>query len=225
MIFPSLFGSLWFLGQWFLSKRKLSDGRRGVLWGVIALEVLLAAGRCAARSCIGRPAVPHHDAVRGTTVESWPACRYLCRWAVGRILSLPETSGSSEARSSSRFCSSVSRGLVGLAAVLRPVVAALVLLLGLPALRLWGRVLPALAGLGRMKANPEVLPVARVRASGQGRTTWSSKSIWEPILRWSAAFLSQNVFYERIRSFTCVLVWEMLQSCTKWEQSIISQEV
>ena len=225
MIFSSLSGSLWFPGQWFLSKRTLSDGRRGVLWGVIALEVLLAACRCVARSCVGRPAVPHHDAVRRHYRRILGACRYLCRWAVGRILSLPETSGSSEARSSCRFCSSVSRGLVGLAAVLRPVVAALVLLLGLAALRLWGRVLPALAGLGRMKANPEVLPVARVRASGQGRTTWSSKSIWEPILRWSAAFLSQNVFYERIRSFTCVLVWEMLQSCTKWEQSIISQEV
>ena len=161
----------------------------------------------------------------GTTVESWPVCRYLCRWAVGRILSLPGSSGSSEARSSSRFCSSVSRCLVGLAAVLRPAVAALVLRLGLAALRLWGRVLPSLAGLGSMKANPEVLPVARVRASGQGRTTWSSKSIWEPILRWSAAFLSQNVFYERIRGTMCVLAGEMLQSRTKWEQSIISQEV
>ena len=57
---------------------------------------------------------------------------------------------------------------------------------------------------------------------GKDRTTWSSKSIWEPILRWSAAFLSQNVFYERIRSTMCVLAGEMLQSCTKWEQSIIS---
>ena len=139
MIFSSLSGSLWFPGQWFLSKRTLSDSRRGVLWGVIALEVLLAACRCAAR--------------------------------------------------------------------------------------LWGRVLLALAGLGRMKANSEVLPVARVRASEQGRTTWSSKSIWEPIRRWSSAFLPLNVFCERIRSFTCVLVRAMLQSCTKWEQSIISQEV
>ena len=119
----------------------------------------------------------------------------------------------------------MSLGLLGLAAVLRPAVAALVLRLGLAALRLWGRVLPALAGLGKMQANPEVLPVARVCASGQGRTTWSSKSIWEPILRWSAAFLPLNVFYERIRIFTCVLVGEMLQSRTKWEQSIISQEV
>ena len=34
--------------------------------------------------------------------------------------------------------------------------------LGLTALRLLGRVLPELAGLGRMKANSNVLPIARV---------------------------------------------------------------
>ena len=65
-------------------------------------------------------------------------------------------------RESSRFSSSVSWGLVGLVVDLRLAEPARALRPGLAALRFRGRVLPALAGLGRMKVNSKVPPTAHV---------------------------------------------------------------
>ena len=66
-------------------------------------------------------------------------------------------------RLSSRFCSSVRRGFAGLVADLWLAVPARVLRPGLVCFGFLGRVLPELAGLGRMKVNWNVLPIARVR--------------------------------------------------------------
>ena len=63
----------------------------------------------------------------------------------------------------SRLCFSARRGPAATAAVLQLAESAWVFRLGLTALRFLGRVLPELAGLGRMKANWNVLPIARVR--------------------------------------------------------------
>ena len=65
-------------------------------------------------------------------------------------------------RESSRFSSSVSWGLVGSVVDLRLAEPVRALRPGLAALRFRGRVLPALAGLGRMKVNSKVPPIARV---------------------------------------------------------------
>ena len=65
-------------------------------------------------------------------------------------------------RESSRFSSSVSWGLVGLVVDLRLAGPARAFRPGLAALRFRGRVLPALAGLGRMKVNSKVPPIAHV---------------------------------------------------------------
>ena len=66
------------------------------------------------------------------------------------------------ARLSSRFPSSVSWGLVGLVVDLRLAEPTRALRPGLAALRFRGRVLPALAGFGRMKVNSKVPPIAHV---------------------------------------------------------------
>ena len=66
------------------------------------------------------------------------------------------------ARERSRFSSSVSWGLVGLVVDLRLAEPARALSPGLATLRFRGRVLPALAGLGRMKVNSKVPPIAHV---------------------------------------------------------------
>ena len=63
---------------------------------------------------------------------------------------------------SSRFCSSVRRGFAGLVADLWLAVPARVLRPGLVCFGFLGRVLPVLAGLGRMKLNSRVPPNARV---------------------------------------------------------------
>ena len=65
-------------------------------------------------------------------------------------------------RLSSRFCSSVRRGFAGLVADLWLAVPARVLRPGLVCFGFLGHVLPVLAGLGRMKVNSKVPPIARV---------------------------------------------------------------
>ena len=74
-------------------------------------------------------------------------------------------------RLSSRFCSSVRRGFAGLVADLWLAVPARVLRPGLVCFGFLGRVLPVLAGLGRMKVNSNVPPVTYVWGLGCGRAT------------------------------------------------------
>ena len=59
--------------------------------------------------------------------------------------------------------------LVGFAVGLRLVEAARVSLRGLVDSRFWGRVLPELAGLGRMKVKSKVPPIAQVCGENDGR--------------------------------------------------------
>ena len=77
-------------------------------------------------------------------------------------------------RESSRFSSSVSWGLVGLVVDFRLAEPARALRPGLEALRFRGRVLPALAGLGRMKVNSKVPPIGHLC----GGTTWRTSGAW-----------------------------------------------
>ena len=125
-------------------------------------------------------AVVGHPVGGSATAYSRWACRaLLCFWAqsvqrvcpwftlFGQSLHSPSFLRRSRfsracTRESSRFSSSVSWGLVGLVVDLRLAEPARALRPGLAALRFRGRVLPALAGLGRMKVNSKVPPIAHV---------------------------------------------------------------
>ena len=125
-------------------------------------------------------AVVGHPVGGSATAYSRWACRaLLCFWAqsvqrvcpwftlFGQSLHSPRfwrRSRFSRActRESSRFSSSVSWGLVGLVVDLRLAEPGRSLRPGLAGLRFRGRVLPALAGFGRMKVNSKVPPTAHV---------------------------------------------------------------
>ncbi len=79
----------------------------------------------------------------------------------------------------SRVCFSARRGPAALAVVSQLAESACVLCLGLTALRFLGRVLPELAGLGRMKENSKVPPIARVCGFTQG----SPPYMWRHLLQ------------------------------------------
>ena len=79
----------------------------------------------------------------------------------------------------SRRCFSVRCGPAALAAVSQLAESAWVLCLGLTRFRFLGRVLPELAGLGRMKVNWNVPPIARVYGFTQG----SPPYMWRHLLQ------------------------------------------
>ena len=138
--------------------------------------------RQACRHMTGRlPAavVAHHGGGSAPAYLRWACRALLCFWAqsvqrvcpwftlFGQSLHSPSFLRRSRfsracTRESSRFSSSVSWGLVGLVVDLRLAETARALRPGLAALRFRGRVLPALAGLGRMKVNSKVPPIAHV---------------------------------------------------------------